>query len=66
MTENDMIDKLEKIILNLEQRGLDTNSIKQFFDVGEWLIAFEGVEKIYELKKIEKSNDFEEVYNFFY
>lgn len=38
------IQTLEDLILQLEQLGHDTSSIRQFFAVGEWLIAFEGVE----------------------
>ncbi|UHS59542.1 hypothetical protein [Agrobacterium vaccinii] len=41
------IQTLEDLILQLEQLGHDTSSIRQFFAVGEWLIAFEGVEIAY-------------------
>lgn len=41
------IQTLEDLILQLEQLGHDTSSIRQFFAVGEWLIAFEGVKIAY-------------------
>ncbi len=41
------IQTLEDLTLQLEQLGHDTSSIRQFFAVGEWLIAFEGLEIAY-------------------
>ncbi len=41
------IQTLEDLILQLEKLGHDTSPIRQFFAVGEWLIAFEGVEIAY-------------------
>lgn len=46
MIETQMIPKLEHVIRTLGNRGLDTSSCKRFFDVGEWLISFEGVENL--------------------
>ena len=41
------IQTLEDLILQLEKLGHDTSPIRQLFAVGEWLIAFEGVEISY-------------------
>lgn len=43
MTEHEMIDTLEWLIARSRDEGHETGSIQQLFDVGEWLIAFEGV-----------------------
>jgi hypothetical protein len=47
MEEKFAIQTLEDLIRSLDGMGRDTASIRQFFDVGEWLIAFEGIEVAY-------------------
>lgn len=47
MDETLAIQTLEELIRSLEGMGRDTAAIRQFFDVGEWLVAFEGVEMVY-------------------
>lgn len=39
--------KLEELIRRLGDDGRDNSAIGQFFEVGEWLIAFEGVENAF-------------------
>lgn len=43
MTEDDMIAALETCVEQLEAAGQNTASVDQFLDVGEWLLAFEGL-----------------------
>lgn len=47
MDETLAIQTLQDLIRSLESMGCDTASIRQFFEVGEWLVAFEGVEMVY-------------------
>jgi hypothetical protein len=44
MEERAAIRKLNELIVNLDDRGEDTSLTRRFFDVGEWLLAFEGIE----------------------
>ncbi|MEB2844816.1 hypothetical protein GAO09_01420 [Rhizobiales bacterium RZME27] len=44
LTEDEAIAGIERLTSALEQRSLETRSIRQFFNVGEWLLAFEGLE----------------------
>jgi hypothetical protein len=44
MDERAAIQILNELIVHLDDEGEDTSSIRQFFDVGEWLVAFEGIE----------------------
>lgn len=46
MEEREAILKIEKLMLKLEVAGCDVSSIRHFFEVGEWLIAFEGIENL--------------------
>ncbi|WP_337267440.1 hypothetical protein [Oryzifoliimicrobium ureilyticus] len=46
ITEAEMVEKLEKKMHDLAIRGYDVQSIELFFGVGEWLIAFEGIENV--------------------
>jgi len=55
MEEKAAIQTLEDLIIKLEGAGDDTSSIRQFFDVGEWLIAFEGLEIAY--SKLPEDNE---------
>lgn len=43
MTEPEMIDMLEAHIERLEEIKYDMSMTRGFFDVGEWLLAFEGI-----------------------
>lgn len=43
MNENEMIELLEKQLQRIKQLNIDMSGDQQFFDVGEWLLAFEGV-----------------------
>ncbi len=43
MTEDDMIEALETCLERLDDAGISTASVDQFMDVGEWLLAFEGL-----------------------
>ena len=43
MTEAEMIRILQRQLELLQSAGFDTAGDRQFFDVGEWLLAFEGV-----------------------
>ncbi len=43
MTEKEMITLLEKLLSSLHRAGVDVSGDQIFFDVGEWLLAFEGV-----------------------
>jgi hypothetical protein len=44
MDERRMIETLEYLEKAIAEKGHDTASIRRFLDVGEWLIAFEGIE----------------------
>ncbi len=46
MNETKAIDKIERLMQRLELEGHDVSSIRHFFDAGEWLIAFEGIENL--------------------
>lgn len=46
MTEREMIVRIESAIHRLRDMGFATDSVERFFDVGEWLIAFEGLESL--------------------
>jgi hypothetical protein len=41
--ENTMIDILEKVLDHLKRSNADVEMYQSFFDVGEWLLCFEGV-----------------------
>ena len=43
VTEDDMIAVLETCLDQLDTAGLGTASVDRFMDVGEWLLAFEGL-----------------------
>ncbi len=44
LSEYEAIAAIERLMSALEQRSLKTEMIRQFFNVGEWLLAFEGLE----------------------
>lgn len=44
LSEDESIAAIERLISALDQRSLKTETIRQFFNVGEWLLAFEGLE----------------------
>lgn len=46
MTEREMIVRVESAIYRLRDMGFATDPVERFFDVGEWLIAFEGLESL--------------------
>ncbi|TDK31272.1 hypothetical protein E2F50_20235 [Rhizobium deserti] len=46
-SETVVIIKLDELIRRLRDDGKDISAIGQFFDVGEWLIAFEGIENAF-------------------
>jgi hypothetical protein len=43
MNENEMVGLLEKQLQRIKQLDVDVSGDQQFFDVGEWLLAFEGI-----------------------
>ena len=43
MNEEEMVDILESQLNLLEEAGIDVSGDQEFFHVGEWLLAFEGV-----------------------
>lgn len=43
MTESEMINSLEQHLKSYASSGIDVSSALQFFAVGEWLLAFEGL-----------------------
>ncbi len=47
MSDTVAIIKLEELIRRLGDEGRDISAIGHFFEVGEWLIAFEGVENAF-------------------
>jgi len=47
MDEHEAIAKIEGLMQKLELGGYDVSTIRHFFDVGEWLMALEGIENVY-------------------
>jgi len=41
-TDRELIAELEGVMRNMRELGLTTAGMQRFFDVGEWLICFEG------------------------
>ncbi len=67
MNESEMIIKLESAIRKMRKEGINTESIERFFNVGEWLIALEGVENILSNNRINDDlvNEYIELKNYF-
>lgn len=63
------INALERQIAYLDRCAYDTRSIKHFFEVGEWLISFKGIENIQNANSISDNEflkDFEETRHWMY
>jgi hypothetical protein len=41
-TDREVITELQAVMQNMRELGLTTARMQHFFDVGEWLICFEG------------------------
>jgi hypothetical protein len=68
MTEIEMIEKQEELIKKFEILGYDMSTSWRFFNVGEWLICFEGIELAAENEPINDeaiNSDINDVRNYF-
>ena len=65
MDEPEAIDKTERLMQKLELGGHDVSSIRRFFDAGEWLIAFEGIENLRSDLTSEAQTDISFLRNYF-
>lgn len=64
-----MIKYLEDLISDFKLQGNNVNLIMDFFNVGEWLLSFEGIELIVEngaLLTAEQRNRFNSLKSYFY